>query len=498
MRTPAKTPDPSRSQPALVRAWLLAAVAVIAALVVAHGDSPYPAPQGVLGAQTSWQPEAPIAAAFFYPWYPSHWADNGVQPYTNYTPSLGYYDSADDATIREQISTAQRAHLDSMIVSWFGPGEVTDTTFQHILSVSDQDNSTMRWTAYYEEEGYTDPTPAQIVADLEYMNANLFSSPSYLRVDGKPVLFAYSGGGEGCAMADRWTQALQQSTVQVYIVLKVFEGYRLCDNQPDSWHQYSPTSYFDYQMPYSISVSPGFWKIGDQPILERNTEYFELSVQWMVATNAPFQLITTWNEYPEGTGIEPSEEFGDVYIDILCRNLPGTTPCDAPPPPAPTATPTPVPTPTPVGGHVGTPTATPATPTATPALNESHTPTPTATPTATPSGSVTPVPSVVFAPTPTPTPTETATLAPGETPTPTPQPGSVWGDADCNGSLDVRDPVLILQTLVTGEPRAVRDVCGGSVDADCDGAISPRDALVLMGHLAGVRSASGCRPTPGA
>lgn len=420
-------------------------------MIVASGDSGHKATRGVLGVQQSWQPEPPIAAAFFYPWYPSHWAESGIQPYTNYTPSLGYYDSTDDATIREQISLAQRAHLDAMIVSWFGRGEVTDASFQHILSVSDGDDSTMRWAAYYEEEGYTDPSPAQIASDLDYLNANVFNSPSYLRMGGRPVLFAYGSGEEGCSMADRWDQARQQSGIQVYLVLKVFGGYSLCGNQPDSWHQYSPTAYFDNQSPYSISVSPGFWRIGAEPLLQRNTQYFETAVQWMIAINAPFQLITTWNEWAEGTGVEPSAEFGDAYIDILCRNLPGTTPCGAPPPAAPTLTPTPNPT---------------ATPTPTPAPTPLYTPTPAVTP------------------------------PPGQISTPTPVPGSVWGDVDCNGTVDLYDLVAILRSLQAGAPRPVEDMCGGRADVDCDGVLGPRDALLLLLYLAGFGSAPNCGQTP--
>ncbi|RPJ26412.1 MAG: hypothetical protein EHM33_11625, partial [Chloroflexi bacterium] len=38
------------------------------------------------------QPSFPIRAAFYYPWFPEAWDQRAINPYTNYTPSLGFYD----------------------------------------------------------------------------------------------------------------------------------------------------------------------------------------------------------------------------------------------------------------------------------------------------------------------------------------------------------------------------------------------------------------------
>jgi hypothetical protein len=462
-------PSPHRLSHSLraIHVSVVVLLTLAVALFIASHDSNSATSFRVLGVQQSWQPETPIAAAFFYPWYPSHWSEAGLYPYTNYMPSLGYYDSADDDTIREQISLARRAHLDAMIVSWFGPAEVTDTTLQHILSVSDEDDSNMRWAAYYEEEGYTDPPPAQIAGDLAYLDANVFGSPSYLRVGGIPVLFAYGSGSEDCLMADRWKSAQQLSGIDVFLVLKVFGGYSQCVNQPDSWHQYSPSVYFDSQLPHSASVSPGFWKIGEEPLLDRQPDYFEYAVQWMVATNAQFQLVTTWNEWAEGTGVEPSAEYGEEYIDILCRNLPGSTPCVTAPP---SATP-PQPTPT---------------VTATPSI--APPPAPTNTPGQTIGPSVSPAQTSLPPPTPTSTPVTTA--GPGYSPdastTMAPIPGSVWGDVDCNGSFEAQDVLMTLRALTAVSPPGIDSSCSGESDVNCDQVTNANDILIMLRRLAGL------------
>jgi hypothetical protein len=290
---------------------------------------------GTSAADPSFQPAPPIQAAFFYPWFPNAWTQGVVYPYTNYSPSLGFYDSADDSTIDRQLELARQSHIEAFIASWWGKGHHTDAALQHILGRSERSGSPypdLRWAVYYEEEGYSDPPASEIVADLQYLAGTAFSHPSYLEVNGRPVVFVWSSGSDGSGMAARWAQAKAQFP-NVYVVLKVYSGYKTEPNQPDSWHQYGPASAYDSQAPYSATVSPGFWKKGETtPRLGRDLTRFEADVKRMAATGAFWQLLTTWNEWGEGTGVEPAAQFGTTYVDVLCGNLPGDEPCATPMP----------------------------------------------------------------------------------------------------------------------------------------------------------------------
>jgi len=327
--------------------------------------SPSPAPTSTpIPPDPYFQPQPPIQAAFFYPWFPQAWKQSNIYPYTNYTPALGFYSSTDDATIDQQLRLAAQAHLEAFISSWWGQGHHTDTAFQYILNRSERSDSpypNLRWAIYYENESQGDPTVEQIVSDLQYLADKAFSHVGYLRVNGKPVVFVYANSLDSCGMADRWVQAKAQFGGGVYIVLKVFSGYRNCASQPDAWHQYAPAKNYDSQLPWSISVSPGFWKVGEQPRLPRDPIRFESDVQKMAASGAFWQLVTTWSEWGEGTSVEPATEFGNTYLDILCRDLPGAASCTVDPAPTgtPTATPTASPTPTPTATPTPLPTLTP-------------------------------------------------------------------------------------------------------------------------------------------
>lgn len=454
--------DRPRRRPPVV----LAAVSALAVVAAWVGVSAKASPSHV--AATSFQPQAPITAAFFYPWYPSHWTEQGVFPYTNYTPSLGWYDSMDPATYSEQLALAERAHLEAFIVSWWEPGEVTDTSLQHLLGLTLQMDSRLRLSAYYEPEGYGDPVASQIAADLQYMQAHLFSSPAYLRYGGVPVLFVYGTGAEDCAMSQRWAAAEALAGVDVYVVLKVFPGYTACPVQPDSWHQYSPTSAFDQQMPYSASISPGFWKYGESPILARNPSHFEYAAQWLVATQATWQLVTTWNEWAEGTAVEPAMEYGTTYVDILCRVLPGPAPCEGP-------TPSPLP-PTPASSPTATTTGSPG-PTAPPVGG---------TPSPTPTGDETEPSGPPPAGTPTQTPQPSGGMSPPAGPTQSPGkhgPAPVRGDANCDLRVSAQDAVAILRLVLRyGQAGGCLDAAGllQVADVDCDGQVNARDALIPL------------------
>jgi hypothetical protein len=180
-----------------------------------------------------------------------------------------------------------------------------------------------RWAIYHEGEGHGNPSPASIRSDLRYVKRRYASDPAYLRVHGRFVVFVYGSGDDGAAMAARWRAA---NDVGAYIVLKVFRGYRDAASQPAAWHQYAPAKAEDSQPGQSFSISPGFWSRSEsQPRLARSIKRFAGSVRRMVASRAPWQLVETFNEWGEGTAVEPAREWRSpsgygAYLDALHRN----------------------------------------------------------------------------------------------------------------------------------------------------------------------------------
>jgi hypothetical protein len=246
----------------------------------------------------------PLRAAFYYPWYPEAWTQQGVHPYSNYQPSLGYYDSSNAAVIKQQIAAMQYGQIQAGIASWWGQGSPTDTRIKGLLGAAA--GTGFLWTLYYETEGQGDPSPAVIASDLAYIRARYASDPSYLHIDGRFVIFVYTDAKDGCATTDRWSQA---RAAGAYVMMRVFPGYRKCASQPDGWHQYAPANATDDVPGQSFSISPGFAKVGESPRLGRDLKRWYTDIQAMVESREPWQLVTSFNEWGEGTAVEGSKAW---------------------------------------------------------------------------------------------------------------------------------------------------------------------------------------------
>jgi hypothetical protein len=166
------------------------------------------------------QPLFPIRATFYYGWFPEAWDQEHLDPFTIFHPSLGFYDASSPAVLREQIAAMRYARISAAITSWWGPGSKTDARLPLALALARQ--TPFRWAVYYEPEGYGDPTAAQIHADLVNLRARYFEQPAYLRVGGRPVVFAYGDGGDNCSVAQRWHEA--DAGIGAYVVLSAFGG----------------------------------------------------------------------------------------------------------------------------------------------------------------------------------------------------------------------------------------------------------------------------------
>ena len=90
--------------------------------------------------------------------------------------------------------------------------------------------------------------------------------------------------------------------------------------------QYGPAAATDSQPGYSFSISPGFFKANEAaPRLARDINRWYDDVRQMIASGAPFQLITTFNEWGEGTSVESATEWQSAsgygaFLDALHVN----------------------------------------------------------------------------------------------------------------------------------------------------------------------------------
>ncbi len=280
--------------------------------------------------------EYPLRGIFYYAWYPNTWSPNGY--HVQYHPTIGYYTSTDLSTINHHITELEYAKIDVAIASWWGLDNSNriprDTAIYRAMKETDRRTENgeidLKWAIYYELEAFYDEPMDTVKADLEYlMERYVKQFKCYAHVDGKPVIFVYTSGSVDNTeeFMKKWADAVDGKW---NYVLKVFGGYRDMNYQPSSWHQYGPSTRVHKMTDssgklVSVNISPGF-KHADpnkDTFLERaDRTLWTNVVKDMVASKADWQLVTSYNEWGEGTAIESAAEwhthtgFG-MYQDVL-------------------------------------------------------------------------------------------------------------------------------------------------------------------------------------
>jgi hypothetical protein len=222
----------------------------------------------------------------------------------------------DDVLARDRAGLAW-GKIQVAISSWRGPGSSSDRTLaRHLAAWAGEP---LRWTVYYEGEGYGNPSPERIAADLRYLGESYARHRGFFRVDGRFVVFVYHDLVDRCDGVERWRRA---NSVGAYIVLFAFAGYERCSAGADAWHDYAATP-FHVLEDHSASVSPGLWpRDRAAPTTARDVERFRADVRRMVATPARFHLIVTFNEWAAGTAVDSADEWASpsgfgAYLDVL-------------------------------------------------------------------------------------------------------------------------------------------------------------------------------------
>jgi len=280
--------------------------------------------------------ELPLRGIFYYAWYPNNWAPNGY--HVTYQPTNGYYDNNDRTLINNHIDELEYANMDVVIASWWGLDNANrrprDWAIKKCMEETDRraedGEIDLKWAIYYELEAFYNEPMDTIKADLDYLMERYVNKHAcYAHIDGKPVVFVYTRGSEDNTeeFMKKWADAVDD---QWYYVLKVFGGYKDIAYQPSSWHQYGPSTRIhkhedSSRKLVSMNISPGFKHAdpGKTTFLERaGEELWTDLVKEMLGSEVNWQLITSYNEWGEGTSVESAldwqtESGYGMYLDVL-------------------------------------------------------------------------------------------------------------------------------------------------------------------------------------
>ena len=298
--------------------------------------------------------------AFYYPWYGTadgpggngqtvHWGRidaraRDIEASTHY-PSLGAYDSHDPALIEQHCQWAKGANIDTLILSWWGHGAFSDRAVDPILAACERHG--LKACLYYERvpEPQTAETAAQ---DVIRALAKYGSHPAYLQAHGRPVVFVYIRALNEIGLTG-WLDAIERINAGYepgvtaigdqfsYGAARVFDGVHayntagqlsgLSLEQAEEWMEATYPSWVDLadraDAISTLTVIPGYddTKIRTPGLVVERFNGDLYAMQWKQAIEADphWVLITSFNEWHEGSEIEPSIEHGDAYLDLTAE-----------------------------------------------------------------------------------------------------------------------------------------------------------------------------------
>jgi hypothetical protein len=302
-----------------------------------------------------------LVLAFFYPWYGPGAFDDGKM---SDRPTAPYISDHPDV-IDRQIAEAQAAGIDGFIVEWAGNGDITATNFPVIFDAAARHGFSI--TFYFVTNGAMQHgDPAQQLQDL----LNRYSGqPAFLHWNNKPVFFVWApdalpGGLNGWRDVRHridpnngqiWSVETTNSTyLDVFDTIHLFSGgkwdaknnFANVNNQFRGIVDGYNRTHAGAQRMWTAGVIPGWDETrlgrnnpGDVTLVDRrNGDTYAASWQSAIRSNPEWVTITSFNEWYEGTQIEPSASYGNKYLDLTrtwaCQYKGG---CSQPAPP-PTAT----------------------------------------------------------------------------------------------------------------------------------------------------------------
>jgi uncharacterized protein YraI len=282
----------------------------------------------------------PLVLAFYYTWFDDNTWNSGTlsdQPAERYV-------SADRGAMGRHIDQAKAAGIDAFIVAWYGPNGDSNQTEANLRALLEEAAArNFRIGILFETDSPFLGSAGSIQGALQHALSVHAAQPAYLRADGKPVIFFWRSSLYGAgAWADIRSQ-VDPGNSSLWIGegvdtshLTVFDGHYLYSN---TWNPPADLTATNQKFAGRVAamrdatgapelwvatVMPGYNDVAIRPNsgFARSRDggaYYAQSWQAAIASRPNWVVITSFNEWPEGSYIEPSAAYGDTYIGLTAQ-----------------------------------------------------------------------------------------------------------------------------------------------------------------------------------
>ena len=265
------------------------------------------------------------SAIFYYPWYGAagdqpewfHWANDGHRPpediAANFYPARGPYSSSDFSILQQHMADIRGAGVDTVVVSWWGPGSYEDRQLAGVVSAANGQG--LRVAVHIEP--YDGRTPDLVQRDVLALSTRWGIREFWIYLADGPAPEAWQTLTSTLSDITFWAHGHSPSNgvrglFQAYAARAGFDGVYTYDPV-----RYAPSQFETFcnlarvrGLQCSPSVSPGYdgrRGVPDSTVLPRlGGERYDASWTGAFAAGADVISITSYNEWHEGTQIEPA------------------------------------------------------------------------------------------------------------------------------------------------------------------------------------------------
>ena len=312
----------------------------------------------------------PLVMVHYMPWFQSppvsegygfHWHQGGAKfdPFTvkengqrniasHYYPLTGPYDTRDVNVIEYQAALMKVSGIDGVIFDWYGIEDALDykeiqESVLEIIKVLKK--AGLKFSFCYEDQSIGKMIEAGVISKTEaleygkkvfrYMEKNWFHDESYLKFDGRPVLYTF--GPQYFFYKEQWDEMFEECSSRPYFITLEGHSENFADgsynwfnmngkksvmqvaNQLNDFYErqndksfLTATVYSGFNDIYARAGANSYGHLDDY-----DGETFNFTLKAALKAYPDVIQIATWNDYGEGTVIEPTVEKGYRELEVL-------------------------------------------------------------------------------------------------------------------------------------------------------------------------------------
>ena len=272
---------------------------------------------------------------------------------SHYYPLTGPYASADPDITEYQLLLMKLSGIDGVLIDWPGTTNLYDYPRNKSNSeamIAQLSKVGLKFSVIYEDQniniaaqqGVVTDKIGQAKTDMAYLQNNYFSQGTYQKVNGRPLLGVF--GPQTFQSPGEWQQIFSGLSTKPCFVTLWYEhqeaaGSSDCTGEYSWVYQDSARTHLQHlrdfysgRPNYGVkmgSAYPGFrdfyaqggWGSNNFYIAANGTTTFSETLDLALSSGLPYLQLATWNDYGEGTMIEPTREFGYGLLTTLQQKL---------------------------------------------------------------------------------------------------------------------------------------------------------------------------------